>query len=191
MSDENTKATLVKTLGNALILNADFYEQAPNTRRNRHLAVTIVGLAALSHTVGRAVILLLTQAPWPLMLIALGLDFLAVLLGYYFWTFTIWKLGQWLRSSSPTYTELLIPIGFAYAPQSLNILKIIPFLGEPIELALAVWSLLAAIVAVRQGLDLKLRWAALICLVGWPVIQVGLRFGQDFGQWLLQLTTPA
>lgn len=191
MSDANTKATLIKTLGNALILNANFYEQAPNTRRNRRLALIIVTLAALSHMVGQAVILLLTQAPWPLLLIALVLDFLAVLLGYYFWAFTIWKIGQWLRSGPPSYRELLIPIGFAYAPQSLNFLKIIPFLGEPIELGLAIWSLLAVIIAVRQGLDLKLRWAALICLVGWPVIQVTLRLGQDLGQWLMQLTTSA
>ena len=189
MSDQNTKATLVKTLGNALILNANFYEQAPNTQRNRRIALIIVGLTALSHTVGQAVILLLTQAPWPLLLIALILDFIAVLIGYYFWTFTIWKIGRWHRSDAPSYSELLIPIGFAYAPQSLNFLKIIPFLGEAIELGLAVWSLLAVIIAVRQGLDLKLGWAALICLVGWPVIQVTLRLGQDLGQWLMQLTT--
>jgi hypothetical protein len=84
----------------------------------------------------------------------------------------IWKIGQWLRRHPLTYGDLLIPIGFAYAPQVLNFLTLIPLLGRPIELLLALWSLLAVIVAVRQGLDIKTRWAAVICLVGWPLVQV-------------------
>ncbi len=51
---------------------------------------------------------------------------------------------------------------------------------------LAVWSLLTVIVAVRQGLDISTRWAALICLVGWPLIQVAIGFVQVFEQTFLK-----
>jgi hypothetical protein len=57
-------------------------------------------------------------------------------------------------------------------------------LGEGIERILAVWSLLAVIVAVRQGLDIKTRWAVLICLVGWPLIQIAIGFVEVIEQLL-------
>jgi len=45
---------------------------------------------------------------------------------------------------------LLSPIGFAYAPQVLNFLTLVSLLGQPIGQVLAVWSLLAVIVAVHE-----------------------------------------
>jgi len=51
---------------------------------------------------------------------------------------------------------------------------------------LAVWSLLAVIVAVRQGLDISTSWAALLCLVGWPLIQVAIGLVQTFEQELVR-----
>lgn len=167
-------------------MEANFYENAHNTPRNHRLARTIVILAAVSHALGSAAILLINRATLPILVLALMIDGLAVVGGYYFWTLTIWKIGQWLRPNSPTYGDLLSPIGFAYAPQVLNFLTLIPLLGRPIELGLAVWSLLAVIVAVRQGLDISTRWAALICLVGWPLVQVTISFVQVFEQVLVK-----
>lgn len=164
-------------------MEANFYENAHNTPKNRCLARTIVILAAVSHALGSAVILLINRATLPILALALLIYGLSVVVGYYFWTLTIWKIGQWLRPNPPTYGDLLSPIGFAYAPQVLNFLTLIPLLGRPIELGLAVWSLLAVIVAVRQGLDISTRWAALICLIGWPLVQVAIGFVQVFEQY--------
>ncbi|HEY9750144.1 MAG TPA: hypothetical protein V6C63_15770 [Allocoleopsis sp.] len=189
VSGEADKPTLIQTLWNALALNAEFYENALNTSRNRGIARAIVILAALSHMLGSAVILITNRASMPILGLALVIDGLAVVAGYYFWTLTIWKLGQWLRSSHPTYRELLIPIGFAYAPQALNFLNLIPLLGSPIEFALALWSLLTVILAVRQGLDISLLWAGFICLVGWPLVQIALRSVQTFELFLVNVTT--
>lgn len=177
-SNNKSNQGVCKILRNALALNANFYENAPNTPQNRRLALTIVSLAAFSHALGSAVILLINRATFPILLVALLIDILSIVIGYYFWTFTIWKLGQWLKPIDPTYGDLLNPIGFAYAPQVLSFLTLIPLLGRPIELILAVWSLLAVIVAVRQGLDISTRKAALICLVGWPLIQIAIGFVQ-------------
>lgn len=189
VSSKNSKATLIQTLWNAIALNAEFYENALNTSRNRGIARAIVILAALSHMLGSAVILITNRASVPILGLALVIDGLAVGAGYYFWTATIWKIGQSVRSSQPTYRELLIPIGFAYAPQAFNFLTLIPLLGPPIEFALALWSLLTVILAVRQGLDINLRWAGLICLVGWPLVQIAIRAVQTFELFLVNLTT--
>jgi hypothetical protein len=174
------KGNLWTVLRKALALNGDFYEHAQNTPKNQRIARTIVILAAVSHTLGSAVILVINRATLPILIFSLLIDALSVVVGYYFWTLTIWKIGQWLKRESLTYRELLIPIGFSYAPQVLNFLTLIPLLGRPIELLLAIWSLLAVIVAVRQGLDIKTRWAALICLVGWPLVQVAIGFVQVY-----------
>jgi hypothetical protein len=185
-NSNKSRSGLCGTLRYALALNGDFYENARNTQRNRSLALSIVILATVSHAIGSGVILLINRASIFVLFVGLVIDAIAVVAGYYFWTFTIWKIGQWLKPIDPTYGDLLVPIGFAYAPQVLNFLTLIPLLGRPIELILAVWSLLAVIVAVRQGLDITTRRAALICLVGWPLIQIAIGFVQVLEQQLVR-----
>lgn len=172
------------TLGKALILEGEFYERARDTSRNQKIALTIVILAAVSHALGSTVILLINRVSVLALLIALVLDAIAIIGGYYFWTFTIFKIGQWLKTNAVTYSELKVPIGFAYAPQVLNFLTLIPMLGRPIELGLSVWSLLTVIVAVRQGLDISQRRAIMICLVGWPLTQFAIGSVQLLEQWI-------
>lgn len=186
MSGRDSKQSLRTTLWKALALEANLYENARNTPKHHRLAQTIVILAAVSHALGSAVILLINRATIPVLALALLIDGISVVGGYYFWTLTIWKLGHWLKRNSPTYGDLLSPIGFAYAPQVLNFLTLIPFLGRPIERVLAVWSLLAVIIATRQGLDITTRLAAVICLVGWPLIQVAIASVQVFEQALVK-----
>ena len=177
---------ICQTIGNALALNGSFYETARNTPQNRRIALTIVILAAVAYALGSGVILLINRASYTLVLVAVLINALALVASYYFWTFTIWKVGHWMKSNAPTYGDLLSPIGFAYAPQVLNFLTLIPLLGRPIELILAVWSLLAVIVAVRQGLNISTPRAALICLLGWPLIQVAIGFVQVLQQEIVQ-----
>ncbi|NJN58140.1 MAG: hypothetical protein HC879_11925 [Leptolyngbyaceae cyanobacterium SL_5_9] len=180
MSNKTPPGGLGKTLWRALTLRAGFYDNAHHIPHAQRLALTIVLLAALSQLLGSLVILLINRTTLPLLGLILLLQGVAIVVGYYFWTFTIWKLGRWFYYNTPGYRELLSPIGFAYAPQVLNFLTLIPLLGRPIELILAAWSLLAVIVAVREGLNLKTRSATLICLVGWPLIQLAIGFIQIF-----------
>ena len=180
-----TGTGLWQTLWQALSLNGDFYENARHTAKNYRIAVTVAILAALSHALGSGIILLINLAPPRLMAVSLVIDILSVVGGCFFWALTIWLIGKWLNRNALNYGDLLVPIGFAYAPQALNFLTVIPLLGRPIELVLSVWSLLAVIVAVRQGLDISLNWATAICLVGWPVGQVAIGLIQFLEQRLV------
>lgn len=170
--DASSRAGIWQTLWDALTLNSQLYQNAQSNLRTRRCALAIVILAALSRASGTAVILLLDRETLPTFLLVLFLNILSVAIGYYFWTFTIWKIGQWLKSNPPSYRKLLHPIGFAYAPQFLNFLTLLPLLGRPIELVLAVWTLLAVIVAVRQALSISTLWAATISLASFPLIQI-------------------
>ncbi|NDJ17287.1 hypothetical protein GS601_08280 [Myxacorys almedinensis A] len=171
------------------MLRSDFYENAHDTPRNRRWALIIVLIAALSHMLGYAVILIVNRASTPVFILALLFNGASVVAGYYFWTFTIWKVGQWMKPIDPTYGDLLSPLGFAYAPQILNFLTLIPLLGTPIEFFLALWGLLAVIVAIRQALDIRTRQAALISVVGFLLIQTVIGsiqiLGQQVANWVL------
>ena len=174
MSHQPSRQNFWQTLWHAIALKSNLYEHAQNTPKTHRLALTIVLLAAISHVLGSAVILLINRASGLFLLLALLVDGLSVIAGYYVWTFIIFKVGQWLKPIDPTYGDLLSPVGFAYAPQVLNILTLIPLLGRPIELILAVWSLLAVIVATREGLNLSTRRATFICLLSWIPIQLAI-----------------
>ncbi|MBW4442596.1 MAG: YIP1 family protein [Plectolyngbya sp. WJT66-NPBG17] len=172
MTENASQIGIWRTIRNALTLDSQLYENAQNTTKTHRLAFTIVFLAALSRAIGSLVILLLTRTTPLAAIFALSIDILSVIISYYVWTFTIWKVGQWLKTNAPSYRALLSPIGFAYSPQILNFLTLIPLLGRPIELMLSVWTLLAVIVAVRQALDVRTRRAAIICLLCFPLIQI-------------------
>lgn len=174
MNNQPSQQNFWSTLRNAIALNGGLYENARNTPTSRRLALSIVLLAAFSHLLGSAAILLINRVTGWSLLIALLVDGLSVITGYYLWTWMILKIGQWLKPIDPTYGDLLTPIGFAYAPQVLNVLTLIPLFGRPIELLLAIWSLLAVILATREGLDISTRRATLICLLSWVPIQVAI-----------------
>lgn len=171
VSKHLTFGAFLKALRNALLLNSHFYDSTKSISASHRIALIIVLLAAFSHILGSTVVLLINRIPMPLLIVALIVDGLSIVAGYYFWTFLVFKIGQWLKPIDPTYKDLLSPIGFAYAPQILNFLTLIPLLGHSIEITLSVWSLLAVIVAVRQSLDIRTRSAVVICLVGWIPVQ--------------------
>lgn len=158
----------------ALTLNQDFYEHSHRYPAAKGYAQGIVVLAAVSHGLGSGLILLLYQPS----LLQLGLGMLtnsaSVIAGYYLWTYAIWKLYTYIAPPVPPYRELLIPVGFAYLPQMLNLLTVIPLFGRPITLALAGWTLLGAIAAGRAGLNIGLVKAALLAGVGFTLVQIAI-----------------
>ncbi|KJH71064.1 hypothetical protein [Aliterella atlantica] len=176
-----------QTIRDALTLNPRLSKSVQGNQKTRRTAFAIVLLAALSRSLGSTVISLLNRATLPILLVTLVLGIFTVIIGYYFWTFTIWKLGQWstfsrreppgtaltsLKFNPPTYRELLIPVGFAYSPQILDVVTIIPLFGRPIELILAAWTLLAVTIAVHRVMRIAILQAAIISFVSFPVIQI-------------------
>lgn len=167
----SVSASLRIALQQALALNANFYDRVESSPQNRRLALTIVILAGISQAIGSSIISLINQASIISLITTSLLTGLIIVAGYYLWTFAIWKIGQWLKPIDPTYNDLLIPIGFAYAPQVLNFLTLVPLLGRPIQMSLAVWSLLAVVVATREGLDISTVRAVVISLLFWLPLQ--------------------
>jgi hypothetical protein len=83
------------------------------------------------------------------------------------WSFLTYFIGTRLFGGEANMGEMLRVIGFAYAPQ---LLGIVPCLGSIVGL---IWSLAAAFIGIRQGLDLSNGKTALTIVVG-LVVYVGI-----------------
>ncbi len=174
MGQRHSIRWLRRVLADALTLNQDFYEHSHYYPKAERFAQSVVWLAALSHGLGSGLILLLYRPSLPQLIIGVLINAISVAAGYYLWTYALWKVNTYLAPPVPPYRELLIPVGFAYTPQVFNLLTVIPLLGPPITLALAGWTLLGAIAAVRAGLNIGLVKATLLAGVGFTLVQVGI-----------------
>ncbi|MGB3311702.1 MAG: hypothetical protein WBG32_10550 [Nodosilinea sp.] len=166
-------------LADALTLNQDFYEHSHRYPAAARYARGVVVLAGLSHGLGSGLILLLYKPSFLQLTLGLLINSLSVVAGYYLWTYGLWKINTYLAPPVPPYRELLVPVGFAYTPQMLNLLTVVPMLGRSITLALAGWTLLGAIAAVRAGLNIGLTKATLLAGVGFTLVQVGVGLVQE------------
>ncbi|MGG6238928.1 hypothetical protein ACQ4N7_09830 [Nodosilinea sp. AN01ver1] len=179
MGQRHSIRWLRQVLADALTLNQDFYEHSHQYPAAKQYARSIVVLAGLSHGLGSGLILLLYKPSLLELVAGVLINGLSVVAGYYLWTYGLWKINAYLAPPVPPYRELLVPVGFAYTPQMLNLLTVIPLLGRPITLALAGWTLLGAIAAVRAGLNIGLVKATLLAGVGFTLVQVGIGLVQE------------
>ncbi len=174
MAQQRSPQWFWRVLWDALTLDQDFYEDAHRDPTTERLAPVMVWLAAISHGIGSGFILLIYQPALPWLILGVLVNTLSVVAGYYLWTYTIWQVDARWQNHVPPYRELLAPVGFAYTPQLLNVLTVIPLFGPPLRLGLAGWSLLAAIAAVRQGLNVSLGKAMIMAGVGFTLVQVAI-----------------
>ncbi len=106
---------------------------------------------------------------------------IAALIAWFLWAFITYIVGTKLLPEPQTRSdmgELLRTTGFSASPGVLRVLGGVPLLGGLISFAVAIWMLVAFVVAVRQALDYRSTGRAVaVCLIGWlafVVIQVGL-----------------
>ena len=103
-------------------------------------------------------------------------------IGYYVWSYLTWFIGTRFFGGTAEPGELMRTIGYAYAPQWLNVLSFIPCVGAIISLVASLWSLVAGIFAIREALDFDTGKAVITAIIGWLVIFViSLIIGGIFG----------
>ena len=99
---------------------------------------------------------------------------ISALLGWLLWAGITYLIGAKLFGGTATWGELLRTIGFAQTPGVLHVLGIIPVLGGFIRFGVAMWVLIAGIIAIRQALDVSTGKAILTAVLGWLVIVLPL-----------------
>jgi hypothetical protein len=97
---------------------------------------------------------------------------IAAFIGWLVWSGVTYLIGTMLFGGTADWGELLRTIGFAQAPGVFYVLGIIPGLGGVIKLVVAIWVLVAGIIAIRQALDVSTGKAVLTAIVGWLALLI-------------------
>ena len=97
---------------------------------------------------------------------------ISALAGWLIWSGITYLIGDKLLGGTATWGELLRTIGFAQAPQVLVVLAVIPVLGGLVRAIVAIWVLVAGIIAIRQALDFSTGKAVATAVLGWLAIAI-------------------
>jgi len=176
----------------ALALDPAVYRAVLWDPQGLTLALAVVALAGLSEALAQSLVLFINQVRPRRFVLALWVSAITHVVGFFFWTGTIWLIARYGFGRTLPYLVLARAIGLAYAPQLLGFFVLTPYLGSLFALAIAVWSLLATVVAVSASLGMSLWEAAACSGLGWLGVQVWRRtLGRPVGRlerWLQQRT---
>jgi hypothetical protein len=95
------------------------------------------------------------------------------LFGYALFSLMVFLIGTKLMPEPATkadFNETFRVVGFAASPGVFNVLAIIPILGPFISFLIAIWSLVIAVIAVREVLDYSNTGRAIIvCIIAFVI----------------------
>jgi hypothetical protein len=94
------------------------------------------------------------------------------LVGFFLWVWVATFIGTKMFGGTGQFGNVKRALGFAYAPQFLNVLAFIPCLGGIIGLIAWALSIVAAVIALRQSLNQDTTKAVLTAIVSAIVVFV-------------------
>lgn len=159
MADFGSSRSIVDRMRGAAALDVATYEEVENDLNATGQAAIVVVLAAIAAGIGayghggRGMI---------------G-GIVSGLLGWASWAAITHFIGTRFFGGTASWGELLRTLGFARSPGVLMVLAIIPGLGPLIAILIAIWCLVAGVIAIRQALDIDTGKAVLVALCGWVV----------------------
>ena len=140
----------------AVLLDAEFYNRAEHDRSLTKQAAAVVVVATTMAGVGSAIAIESNVFAGA----ALGL--VGGLVGWVLWSALALVIGTKLFAGTSDIGEMLRVVGFSFAPLAIGV---VPWLG----LVGAVWTLVAAVIGVREGLDFSTKRAVFTMAIGWVV----------------------
>jgi hypothetical protein len=106
---------------------------------------------------------------------------IGAILGWLIWSGVTYLIGAKVFNGTATWGELLRTLGFAQAIGVFYVLGVIPAVGDLLRFVIAVWILVAGIIAIRQALDITTGKAIAVALLGWlALVLPALLFGAGF-----------
>lgn len=163
---------MINRMIRAAMLDINFYEEVEADTSLNQEALMVVILVSIAAGIGAFLGGIIGGSIG----FAIGGLILGVIMGvinYYIWAYVTYFVGTNLFQGTADVGELLRTLGYASAPRVLSILSFIPCVGWLVALAGAVWSLVTAVVAVRQALDFDDTITAIITVaIGWVIILI-------------------
>jgi len=153
-------ASLVERMTGAMKADVKTFQEIEADPTAIGQAVTVIVIAGIASLIGNV---------WRIGITGGLMMLIANLCGYALWALLVVLIGTKLMpepSTKADFNEGFRVIGFTAAPGVFNVLAIIPFLGPLISLLVGLWSLVIAVVAVREVLDYSNTGRAIIvCLI--------------------------
>ena len=146
----------------AAMLNVGVYEEVEADQGATTQAAIVVAIVAVAQAIGAA-----GSGGRGIIGAVIG-----AVVGWLLWAGITYLIGDKLLGGTATWGELLRTIGFAQAPGVLYVFAIIPILGWVVRLVVAIWILIAGIIAIRQALDFSTGKAVVTALLGWLAMMV-------------------
>ncbi len=163
--------SLLDTIQLALRLDESvFLVQQPSSNA-LWVALVIVCLAAISEAVGQSIVLFLNRLRPLRFVFALSLVASSHVVGYFLWAGCVWLAGRFVFGQEESFWQIASVVGLAYAPQLLAFFVLIPYFGNPIGVALWLWSMMAVVVAIRVGMGIETWQAAAVGALSWLLLQ--------------------
>ena len=161
-------ASFVERMLGAAKLDVHTYEEVEADATATPQAMAVVLISSIAAGIGG-----IRLGIWGLIWMAL-----ASLISWVLWAALVWLIGTKLLPEPETQSnvgELLRTTGFSSSPGVLRVLGVIPLIGAILQFLIAIWMLVAMIIAVRQALDYKSTARAVgVCLIGWLISMVVL-----------------
>lgn len=136
----------------AIKLDATFYEEVEQDPSYDQESLGVVILASLIGGLGGLISVIMTGKILQAILAFIVIVILT-LIGFFLWVWVATYIGTRFFKGTGQFDNLKRAMGFAYAPQLLNVLSFIPCLGPIIALIAWVVSVIAGVIAVRQSLN--------------------------------------
>lgn len=160
-------ATFTERMIGAAKLDVATYEEVEADTTATGQAMLVVVLSSVAAGIG---------ALGSMGIVGLLIGTIAALVGWFIWAGLIFIIGTKILPEPQTEADmgqLLRTIGFASSPGILRLLGFIPVLGTMLSFAVAIWMLVATVVATRQALDYKSTGRAVaVCAIGFVVYLV-------------------
>jgi hypothetical protein len=157
---EYAHRSVVDRMKGAALLDVATYEEVEHDQTATGQAAIVVIIVAVCSAIG---------AVWrggPSIIMAP----VGAILGWLLWSAVTYVIGDKLLGGTATWGELLRTLGFAQSPGVLMIFGIIPLLGGVVRLVVALWLLVAGVIAIRQALDFTTGKAVVTALLGWLAV---------------------
>jgi hypothetical protein len=151
---------MIERFFRAMRLDNTFYREAADDtsldRESTLLVILVALIASLGELTG-------DNGTW---LAYLGTLANNLLLGWLLWAVVAWFIGRNVMEGEGSLGGMLRVLAYASVPRLLGIFSGIPLLGWLFSLAAGILSLIAAIIAIREGMAVDTGKAVIIALLG-------------------------
>jgi len=179
---QSMSSSLTDRMIRAARLETSVYEEVEADPAATQQALWVVIIAAAAEGIGIAIRAAMQGRAVGVIIVGLILGIISALIGWIVWSYVTYFIGTRLFRGTATPGEMLRTIGFAQSPRVLDILLFIPGIGPIIQLVVAIWLLVAGIIAIRQALDFSTGQAIITAVIGWiALLIVAIIIGVVFG----------